>query len=201
MSSLNGEGYRLSASAFFSIAVHGLILLLMTGVVLFPEEVFKSLSQFDIMIVSEPKKPVDEHRGLITQGNAQWSVNPGVVRDQNMRYRTVSEVAHQARDADYLSRWRDHIETFGTQYYQTRIKQQPLSGEVRILVGIGPKGELKEASIRQSSGVPALDAMAIEILKKAAPFEPLPQEIRADTDVLEIIRTWKFTAREGLRSG
>jgi len=213
--------HRLSLSALFSIALHALILLFITGVVLFPASILKPLSRLDITLISpqEEKPQIEEAvtiqqkeknaKRLQTQGNAQWTVKPGIqdetawqsLRDQRVRHRTVSAAAHQARDAAYLTRWRDHIESFGTSYYQSHIKQQPLSGELRILVSIGPKGELLEAAIRQSSGEPALDAIAMEILKRAAPFEPLPEEIRADTDVLEIIRTWKFTAGEGLRSG
>ena len=117
------------------------------------------------------------------------------------KIRTISASNHQARDADYLARWRQRVEQFGTQYYQQKIKNLPVSGEVRLLVSIGPKGELLGAQIRQSSGQPALDSMALDILKQMAPFEPLPPEIRKDTDVLEIIRTWKFTAQEGLRAG
>jgi TonB family protein len=148
-------------------------------------------------------------RRLHTQGNAQWSIKPGFhdetawqsLRDPHLRHRTVSAASHEARDAEYLARWRDRVEKFGTQYYQSRIKQAPLSGELRILVSIGPKGQLLDAVVRQSSGQPALDSMAMEIVRQSAPFEPLPEAIRKDTDVLEIIRTWKFTAREGLRAG
>lgn len=212
--------HRLSISALFSIAIHALILLIVAGVVLFPASFFKPLSQREVTFVSHPQENDPQTEDLIqqkeknekrlqTQGNAQWKVKPGIqdetawqnLRGERLKHRTVSAAAHQARDAAYLTRWRKHIETFGTKYYQSHIKKQPLSGELRILVSIGPKGELLEAAIRQSSGEPALDAMAMDILKKAAPFEPLPEEIRADTDVLEIIRTWKFTAHEGLRSG
>lgn len=231
--------YRLSISAFFSIAIHALILLLMTGVVLFPGSLSRPLSQLEVTLALHPEESSEakalleadkaqsgeriaerpekiasdprrmNERRLQTQGNAQWTVKPGIqdetawqsLQDQRLRHRTVSAAAHQARDAAYLARWRDRVENFGTKYYQARIKQSPLSGEVRILVSIGPEGQLLEAAIRQSSGEKALDAMAMEILKKTSPFEPLTPEMRADTDVLEIIRTWKFTAHEGLRAG
>lgn len=213
--------YRLPVSAFFSIAVHALIMLFMTGVVLFPTDLFKSLKKLDVTIIAHPEtkqSQTDKYSGqrmeknekrIVTQGNAQWKVKPGIhdeaawsgLQEQRLRHRTVSAAAPETRDAAYLAKWRERIESFGTSYYQQRIKQQPLSGEVRILVSIGPKGELLEAAVRQSSGEPSLDTLALEILKKAAPFEPLPEEIRKDTDVLEIMRTWKFTAGEGLRSG
>jgi TonB family protein len=230
---------RLTLSAVFSIAVHASLLLAMAGMVLFPEALFKPATQLEVIIAANPEGDSTERalleadknqagerlsertdkaggsakttheRRLHTQGNAQWSVKPGIhdetawqsIRDPQLKHRTVSAASHEARDAEYLARWRDRVEQYGTQYYQSRIKQAPLSGEVRILVSIGPKGQLLEAVVRQSSGQPALDAMAMEIVRKSAPFEPLPEAMRKDTDVLEIIRTWKFTAREGLRAG
>jgi protein TonB len=228
---------RLSVSALFSIAVHALILLLMTGFVLFPEIYSKPLVALEVILASSPSESVREaslleadkhqegertaHRpnkarvqpkqsGTVqSKSNAQWSVAPGIqddmawksLADQPARHRTVSAASHEARDAAYLARWRDRVEQFGTQVYQQKIKQSPISGEVRILVSIGPKGQLLDAQIRQSSGQPALDKMALDILRQSAPFEPLPAEIRSDTDVLEIIRTWRFTTKEGLRAG
>jgi len=143
-----------------------------------------------------------------TTGNAQWHVRPSfhdkaawaALKQEPLKYRTISAATHESRDAAYLAQWRNQVERFGTQHYQRYIKSQPVSGELRILVRIGPQGQLLQANIRKSSGQPALDALAIEILKKSAPFEPLPENIKADTDVLEIIRTWRFTAHEGLRS-
>jgi protein TonB len=160
-------------------------------------------------ITDRPKEssyaPARDERRLQTQGNAQWAVKPGFqdntarqhLQQESLRHRTISAATHEARDAAYLARWRDRVERLGTAYYQSKIRQTPLSGEVRLLVSIGPEGQLLEVAVRQSSGQPALDAMALEILRQSAPFEPLPQEIRTDTDVLEIIRTWKFTAQTG----
>jgi hypothetical protein len=33
----------------------------------------------------------------------------------------------------------------------------------------------------------------------AAPFAPLPQNIRVDTDILHITRTWQFINNQGFR--
>jgi TonB family protein len=229
---------RLSVSALFSIAVHALILLCMTGFALFPQFHSSNLPiALEVILASNPSERVNEEsllkadkhqagdrsalrpsqarshpkqsRALQSKGNAQWSVRPGIqddtawksMADQPTRHRTVSAASHEARDAAYLARWRDRVEQFGTQYYQQKIRQMPMAGEVRILVSIGPKGQLLDAQIRQSSGKPALDKMALDILRQSAPFEPLPAEIRSDTDILEIIRTWRFTTKEGLRAG
>lgn len=230
---------RLTVSAAFSITVHALIILLMSGLALFPEVYTKPVQSLEVIIASSPSErstedallEADKHqtgervaqrpnksapvstpqnrRILQTQGNAQLSLRPGfqdeaawkTLPDHAIKHRAISAASHEARDAAYLARWRDRVEQFGTEYYQQQIKKTPISGEVRILVSIGPKGQLLDAQVRESSGSLALDKIALEILRKSAPFEPLPQEIRSDTDVLEIIRTWKFTTREGLRAG
>jgi TonB family protein len=201
---------RLSVSALFSIAVHALILLVMAGFALFPDTLSKTTRPLDLVLVTSASDDEDNtsaqaqqlSRAVHTQGNAQWTVRPGIQDEsKSSRRRTISAASHQARDADYLARWRARVEQFGTRYYQQKIKTQPVSGELRILVSIGTNGELLGAQIRQSSGQQALDQLALDILKKVAPFEPLPAEIRTDTEVLEIIRTWKFTAKEGLRAG
>lgn len=202
--------HRLSFSALFSVGLHASVLLATASMVFLPEAVLRSTTQLELMIksnffeeskekfpdpLSQPQEPV-----LHTQGNAQWRVSQDKASPM-LKRRTVSAANHEARDADYLARWRNHVERLGTQYYQAQIKQTPLSGEVRVLVSIGTEGQLVDAQVRQSSGSSTLDAMALKIVHQSAPFEPLPQAIRQDTEVLEIIRTWKFTAHEGLRAG
>jgi len=44
----------------------------------------------------------------------------------------------------------------------------------------------------ESSGSPVLDAAAERIIRLAAPFDPFPEEISLETDILEIVRTWRF---------
>ena len=63
-----------------------------------------------------------------------------------------------------------------------------------------PEGELQEVSILQSSGHSILDQAAIEIVRLAAPYQPFPEEMRAETDILEIIRTWRFHEGNALTS-
>ena len=38
-----------------------------------------------------------------------------------------------------------------------------------------------------------LDQAAIRIVRLAAPFDRFPDNIRSDTDILHITRTWTFT--------
>ena len=45
-----------------------------------------------------------------------------------------------------------------------------------------------------------LDDAAERIVLLAAPFDPLPEEISVETDILEIIRTWRFHERTSLET-
>jgi protein TonB len=44
----------------------------------------------------------------------------------------------------------------------------------------------------RSSGLKVLDAAAIKIVRMATPFAAFPADIRRDTDLLTITRTWFF---------
>jgi protein TonB len=61
-----------------------------------------------------------------------------------------------------------------------------------LAVGIKQDGSVYSVQLQQSSGHPALDQSARDIIKLAAPFAPLPQEIRDEVEVLVITRTWRY---------
>jgi protein TonB len=46
--------------------------------------------------------------------------------------------------------------------------------------------------LEQSSGKKILDAAAQRIVQMGAPYAKFPPEIRRDTDILVITRTWHF---------
>ena len=60
---------------------------------------------------------------------------------------------------------------------------------------IGADGRLDDIVVRSSSGDNALDQAALKILRLAAPFAPLPEEIRKDYDVLRFAYEWDFSTR------
>ena len=59
-------------------------------------------------------------------------------------------------------------------------------------MAIQADGQLEEVRILKSSGSEVLDSAAKSIVLLAAPFDPLPEAIRSEADILEIIRTWRF---------
>lgn len=108
------------------------------------------------------------------------------------RRRTISASTYEARDALYLESWQRKIERIGNLNYPSEAKQRGIHGDLRLLVAINQDGSLRAAEILHSSGEPLLDDAALRIVQLAAPYSPLPPEIRKDTEVLEIVRTWQF---------
>lgn len=106
------------------------------------------------------------------------------------RHTSVSTKA--SYDAEYLNNWQAKIERIGSQNFPAEALKQGLEGSLRVLVGIYPNGAIQKAELLQSSGHKTLDTAALQIIRLASPFEPFPQEIRKNTDILEIIRTLRF---------
>lgn len=106
---------------------------------------------------------------------------------------TISSASTQKRhDALYLDSWRKRIESVGNLHYPKAARDQEIFGSLRMLVAIRPNGVVQEIRILQSSGQSVLDEAAIEIVRLASPFDPFPDEMRTQADILEIIRTWRF---------
>lgn len=107
------------------------------------------------------------------------------------RIKTISSVsATRADEAEYLFNWQQRVERVGNANYPQAAVRQQLTGDVRMLVGINRSGGIEYIQMRASSGHSLLDAAAEQTLRLSAPFAPLPSSI--DTDILEIIRTFRF---------
>jgi protein TonB len=57
---------------------------------------------------------------------------------------------------------------------------------------IRPDGHVESIELDRSSGLKVLDAAAFKIVRMATPFAAFPPDIRRDTDLLIITRTWFF---------
>ena len=100
--------------------------------------------------------------------------------------------ARAAVDAAYLHDWRTRVEAIGNRYYPVTSSRYGIYGDLRLMVAIRYDGRIKNIEILSTSGHAVLDEAAIRIVRMASPFDPFPPELRATTDLLEIIRTWKF---------
>jgi len=116
------------------------------------------------------------------------------------RYTISSASTKKSQDALYLDGWRRRIEAVGNLNYPEAARRQQLYGSLRMLVAILPNGDVADVQILQSSGQSVLDQAALDIVRLAAPFAPFPEAMRAEADILEIIRTWRFHEGNALTS-
>lgn len=111
---------------------------------------------------------------------------------------SVSAKAHY--EALYLDNFRRAVEEMGTRHFPARALRDQTFGNVRLVVRLQPDGSVDDVLVSKSSGHAFLDLAAEQSVRLAAPFAPFPKEMRDKVDVLEIIRTWRFDARERLTS-
>ncbi len=100
--------------------------------------------------------------------------------------------------AMYVDAWRQKVERVGNLNYPEAAKQNKLYGQLRLTVSIRADGSLEAIEINKSSGSKILDEAARHIVQLAAPYARFPDDIRQDTDILSITRTWTFTRDESL---
>jgi len=116
------------------------------------------------------------------------------------KVRQITSVSAKAsHDAAYINSFREKIEYIGNKYYPRRAKSNNLEGDVQLLVALKQDGSIHEITLLKSSNSVLLDRAAMNSVRLAAPYQPFPKEIRKDTDILEIIRTWQFR-KERLRT-
>jgi periplasmic protein TonB len=107
------------------------------------------------------------------------------------RKKFIGARAAEYRFAQYEEDWRLKVERVGTLNYPAEARGK-LYGNLRLTVTIRPDGGVESIELDRSSGLKVLDAAAFKIVRMAAPFAAFPPEIRRDTDLLVITRTWFF---------
>lgn len=104
------------------------------------------------------------------------------------------------RFAAYVEDWRQKVEKVGNLNYPEAAKTQKLYGKLRMTVSIRADGSIESLEINESSGYKVLDDAAKRIVELAAPYAAFTPEMRKDTDILSITRTWTFTHEDSLAS-
>ncbi|MGE5154745.1 MAG: TonB family protein [Bdellovibrio bacteriovorus] len=108
------------------------------------------------------------------------------------RRKSVSASTREFRYASYLGAWARKVERIGNLNYPQAAKEQHLYGNLILHVAVRKDGSVEAIRVVRSSGHELLDQAAVNIVKLAAPYSPFPPEIAAETDVLDIVRTWQF---------
>ncbi len=116
-----------------------------------------------------------------------------LIHDQNLRQLVTSVDTKESNIAGYLQRWKRKIETIGVKYFPEQGAMQGISGSPTLEVTISASGQLTEAIVRNSSGSKVVDQAALNILRRAAPFDPFPEAIRVDYDTLRFAYKWQFS--------
>ncbi|MDO9104984.1 MAG: TonB family protein [Methylovulum sp.] len=108
----------------------------------------------------------------------------------------VSEVStHKYVAAQYLKDWESKVERVGNLNYPEVAAKKNFSGTLTMDVTIHADGSIRDIIIKRSSGNPALDDAAKQIVRMSAPFAPLPLELLKELNpkILGITRIWKFS--------
>jgi periplasmic protein TonB len=116
------------------------------------------------------------------------------------RRKFIGARTQEYRFAQYVEDWRIKVERIGNLNYPEAARQQKIFGNLQLTVSIRSDGSVESVEINRSSGHRILDAAAQRIVRLAAPFPPFPPNIRRDTDILSITRTWTFTQSDKLES-
>lgn len=107
------------------------------------------------------------------------------------RKQFIGASASEYRFARYEEDWRIKVERVGTLNYPAEARGK-LQGNLRLEVTLRPDGTVESVRLDRSSGLKVLDDAAFRIVRMAAPYGEFPADIRKDTDLLVITRTWFF---------
>jgi periplasmic protein TonB len=112
---------------------------------------------------------------------------------QRPKKKFVGARTSEYRFAQYIDGFRVKIERIGTLNYPDEARARKIYASLQLTVGIRADGEVESVEVNRSSGYKFLDQAAVRIVRMSAPFEPFSLDIRKDTDILYITRTWTFT--------
>jgi periplasmic protein TonB len=109
----------------------------------------------------------------------------------------VGSRAQEYRFAQYVEDWRQKVERIGNLNYPDDARGR-IYGSLVLSVSIKADGNLDTVEVQRSSGHPILDRAAERIVKMASPYARFPTNIKRDTDILVITRTWTFAPGDKL---
>lgn len=151
-----------------------------------------------IEVVPESASKDAEARDLVEKSLEIARLEAQIRRDyqayqERPKRKFVGARASEYRFAQYVDNWRLKIERVGNLNYPSEAKVRKLYGSLQLTVAIKADGEVESVEVNRSSGHKVLDQAAIRIVRLASPFDRFPGNIRTDTDILHITRTWTFT--------
>ena len=143
---------------------------------------------FDKASLTAAALEMDRLSALIDQRQSEYEKRP--------KRKFIGARTKEYRFALYVESWRQKVERIGNMNYPEAAKAQKLYGQLRMTVSIKADGSIEDVVIDKSSGSKILDDAAKRIVELAAPYTRFPDDIKKDTDILSITRTWSFTQEE-----
>jgi protein TonB len=116
-----------------------------------------------------------------------------VLKGAHPRQLLISANTRESRIAAYLDSWKRRVERVGTINFPTHLLSQPDIRDPILEVTIAANGKLTEVILLTGSGSRDLDMAAVDILRRAAPFDSFPEYLRNDYDSLKFSYQWRFT--------
>ncbi|MEO7385843.1 MAG: TonB family protein [Gammaproteobacteria bacterium] len=151
----------------------------------------------------EPDRAPEEQQSMLpSTSNAieivgRFDTNTAIP-DARPRELLISANTRESRIATYLTTWKSKVEQVGTLNFPAAANRSAGAKFPVLEVAINADGRLREVVVRSSSGQRDLDQAAMEILRLAAPFEPFPDGLRVDYDVLRFAYEWRFSEGYGV---
>jgi periplasmic protein TonB len=113
---------------------------------------------------------------------------------EKTRIKSINAIsAHKYAAAHYIKDWEVKVQRIGNLNYPEINGKKDFSATLSMDVGVNTDGSIYNVVIVKSSGIPALDKAAEQIVRISSPFEPLPEAISKQLDVLMIRREWIFS--------
>lgn len=164
----------------------------------------ESKKKIDTTPKAKPQKPQKPKKRQLTTTQLLASTNQEIQRltaeldrktkayAKRPRRKRLTASTQEYTYASYLDAWRRKVERVGNLNYPDEAKRRKLYGNLILHVAVRRDGSVERIRVRKSSGHKLLDDAAVRIVKLASPFSPFPAEIRKETDILDITRTWQF---------
>jgi periplasmic protein TonB len=153
-----------------------------------PDIVYAGAPAPTVQVLAEERAPLDDSRPTPGRGTRDELRLLGDTRTGQW----LSPDARASDLAPYLDRWRRRVERLGTLNYPAAARAGNAHPPV-IEVALSDQGALLEARIQQSSGDPALDAAALQILHLASPFGSFPPVLARKYRSLRFAYQWEFS--------
>lgn len=165
------------------------------------DQVLTTRTEHDIDVLDKPREdptPDDSSAAVMEAGVEitlplpQSEIADAAIHDTNPRQLITSINTRESKVAPYVDRWKRKIETVGVKYFPEQGLIDGISDNPILDVVISSSGELESVIVRKTSGSRVLDQAALEILRRAAPFDPFPEAVRVDYDTIRFVYTWQF---------